>query len=93
MLFRSVKKYKIGWIIEKNPDFNYQDVLEKYKYILKKEEYEKVLKQYENYQVDLLSDMVLKTNDIYKKIIPNSKFKNYYEIKKYLKNFYKKYTL
>lgn len=88
-----VKKYKIGWIIEKNSDFNYQDVLEKYKYILKKEEYEKVLKQYENYQVDLLSDMVLKTNDIYKKIIPNSKFKNNYEIKKYLKNFYKKYTL
>ena len=31
--------------------------------------------------------------DIYKKIIPNSKFKNNYEIKQYLKNFYKKYTL
>lgn len=88
-----VKKYKIGWIIDKSNNFNYQDILEKYKYILKKEEYKKIIKQYENYQVDLLSNMILKTNDIYEKIILNNKFKNNYEIKKYLKNFYKKYTL
>lgn len=88
-----VKKYKIGWIIDKCNNFSYQDILEKYKYILKKEEYAKILKQYENYQVDLLSDMILKTNNIYEKIVPKNKLKNSYEIKKYLKNFYKKYTL
>lgn len=88
-----VKKYGIGWVIEKSHDFNYQDIIFQYKYIFNKMEYQKVLKKCENAHVDLLENMIFKTNKIYDETVSVNKFKNNYEIRKFLKKIYKKYTL
>ena len=37
--------------------------------------------------------MIAKTNKIYDETVSVNKFKKNYEIRKFLKNFYKKYTL
>lgn len=88
-----VRNNKIGWVIDKKNDFDYRDILEKYKLIFKNEEYQKVLKNYDKYECDLLFDMINSTNNLYDDIIKKNKLKKYYEINKFLNSFYKKYTL
>lgn len=86
-----IKKDHLGWVIDKDKDFQYQDFINMYDKIFKTSTYEKILENIEKFKHKSVKQMVEETDKLY--YMDSYKTKRYNLINGYLEKYLLKYII